>query len=83
MAITGNIEMKITVQLTPDAPITEMDESLLVRSEGGVDNENEHTTWVEYRLTSDPLAERAVHRSVHVRLKRPTVTAHGEIGKFL
>jgi hypothetical protein len=66
----------------PDAPITEMNEALLVRSEGEVDNDNERTTWVEYRLVSDPNAERAVHRSVHVRLKQAGVESIGAIGTF-
>lgn len=60
---------KITVQLTPDAPITEMDESLLVKTVGGFENDIECTSWVEYRLASDPHAERAVHRSVDMVLK--------------
>ena len=41
-----------------------MDESLLEKKEGVVDNENEYTTWVEYWFESE-----LVHRSVHVRLK--------------
>lgn len=57
----------ITVQLEPDGPITEMDESALVRIDGLIENNNEYTTWVEYRL---PDGERIVHRSVHVTLKR-------------
>lgn len=73
----------ITVQLSHDAPIIEMDDSLLVRSDGVVDNENERTTWVEYRLASEPNSERAVHRSVHVTLKKAGVFAQGEIGKFI
>lgn len=36
----------------------------LRRVEGGLDNDNEHTTWVEYWD-----GDRLVHRSVHVRLK--------------
>ncbi len=42
-----------------------MDESLLEKKEGVVDNENEYTTWVEYWFESE-----LVHRSVHVRLKK-------------
>jgi len=73
----------ITVQLTPDAPITEMDESLLVRSEGMIDNDNERTTWVEYRLASDPGNPRAVHRSVHVTLLQAGVESCTAIGQFI
>ena len=72
--------MLINVQLTPDAPITQMDESLLVCTRGSVDNAVEYTTWVEYRLRSDPQGP-AVHRSVHVNLKTPMVFAEGAIGK--
>jgi hypothetical protein len=42
-----------------------MDPALLRRVDGEVDNDNEHTTWVEY-YDGDEL----VHRSVHVALKR-------------
>lgn len=42
-----------------------MDEAALRRVDGAVDDENEHTTWVEY-WDGDEL----VHRSAHVRLKR-------------
>lgn len=43
----------------------EMDESLLEKKEGTVDNENEFTTWVEYWLDGE-----LVHRSAHVTLKK-------------
>lgn len=72
----------ITVQLTPDAPITEMDESLLVKSVGHFEDDNECTSWVEYRLASDPHAERAVHRSVDMILKKPAVFAEGTAQSF-
>ena len=42
-----------------------MDETLLERRAGAVDNENEHTTWVEYWLDGE-----LVHRSAHVTLKK-------------
>jgi hypothetical protein len=42
----------------------EMDDSLLVKKEGSLDNDIEFTTWVEYWLDDE-----LVHRSVHVRLK--------------
>jgi hypothetical protein len=44
----------------------DMDESLLVKTEGVVDNENERTAWVEYRL---PGSDEIIHRSAHVTLK--------------
>jgi hypothetical protein len=43
----------------------DMDDSLLVKQEGIVDNENELTTWVEYWLDGE-----LVHRSAHVTLKK-------------
>ena len=46
----------------------EMDESLLEKKEGFVDNEDEYTTWVEYWLDGE-----LVHRSVHVQLKKSVV----------
>jgi hypothetical protein len=54
----------------------EMDESLLEKREGSVDNDNEITTWVEYWLEGE-----LVHRSVHVTLKK-TVTLSAEAASF-
>ena len=42
-----------------------MDDSLLEKREGTVDNDNELTTWVEYWV-----GEELVHRSAHVTLKK-------------
>lgn len=53
-----------------------MDESLLVKKEGCVDNANENTTWVEYYLEGE-----LVHRSAHVTLKR-NVVADGIAASF-
>lgn len=44
----------------------EMDDSLLEKKEGVVDNDNETATWVEYWLEGE-----LVHRSAHVTLKKP------------
>jgi len=54
----------------------EMDDSLLVRKDGNMENDNEKTSWVEY-YSGDEL----VHRSVHVELKNPLVaeTTLGEM----
>jgi hypothetical protein len=49
----------------------DMDDSLLEKKEGSVDNENELTRWVEYWLDGE-----LVHRSVHVHLKK-NVLAEG------
>ena len=46
-----------------------MDDSLLVKKTGSVDNDIEYTEWVEYYL-SDEL----VHRSAHVTLKTSPFT---------
>lgn len=46
----------------------EMDDSLLEKREGVVDNEHEYTQWVEYWLEGE-----LIHRSAHVRLKKPVV----------
>ena len=45
-----------------------MDDSLLEKKEGIVDNDNEYTTWVEYWLDGE-----LVHRSAHVQLKKSVV----------
>ena len=54
----------------------EMDETLLEKKEGSVDNDNEHTTWVEYWLDGE-----LVHRSAHVALKQ-SVTLAAEAASF-
>jgi hypothetical protein len=54
----------------------DMDESLLNKKEGTIDNDNENTTWVEYYLNGE-----LVHRSAHVSLKKPLVSI-SEVGGF-
>ena len=54
----------------------EMDDSLLEKREGSVNNDNEYSEWVEYWLDNE-----LVHRSAHVRLKKP-VTIISEAGGF-
>ena len=54
----------------------EMDDSMLEKREGIVDNDNENTTWVEYYLNGE-----LVHRSAHVSLKKPLVSI-SEVGGF-
>ena len=51
----------------------DMDESLLEKREGTVDNDNETTSWVEYWLEGE-----LVHRSAHVTLKKPLIFIGGE-----
>ena len=48
----------------------EMDDSLLEKREGFVNNDNEYTTWVEYWLSNE-----LVHRSAHVALKKNVSSA--------
>lgn len=55
----------------------EMDDSLLVKQEGSLDNDNEYTTWVEYYLDDE-----LVHRSVHVTLKKSPMFAGAEAASF-
>jgi hypothetical protein len=55
----------------------DMDESLLVKQEGTVDNDNELTTWVEYWLDGE-----LVHRSAHVTLKKMPSFVGGEAASF-
>lgn len=47
----------------------DMDESLLEKREGSIDNDIEYTTWVEYWLAGE-----LVHRSAHVTLKTSPFT---------
>lgn len=54
----------------------EMDEALLEKREGYIDNSNESTNWVEYWLDGE-----LVHRSAHVHIKQ-TMVSTAEIGKF-
>ena len=55
----------------------EMDDSLLEKKEGVVDNDNEYTTWVEYWHEGE-----LVHRSVHVTLKKMPGFIGGETATF-
>ena len=54
----------------------EMDDALLERREGNYEDDNESTVWIEYYLDAE-----LVHRSAHVRLKRPMVSLT-EVGGF-
>ena len=55
----------------------DMDESLLEKREGSLDNDNEYTTWVEYWHEGE-----LVHRSAHVTLKQGPTFAGGEAASF-
>ena len=56
----------------------DMDESLLVKTTGEIDNETEFTTWVEYRM---PESDEVIHRSVNMHLKK-SVFAAAEAASF-
>lgn len=56
----------------------DLEESTLIKTEGQIDNENEFTTWVEYRL---PDSDEIIHRSAHVTLKR-NISTETKIGEF-
>ena len=55
----------------------DMEESLLEKRDGVVDNDNEYTTWVEYWHEGE-----LVHRSVHVTLKQSPTFAGAEAASF-
>ena len=55
----------------------EMDESLLEKREGNVNNSHEYTSWVEYWYEGE-----LVHRSVHVELKKSPNFAGAETASF-
>ena len=54
----------------------DMDESLLERRDGFIDNDHEYTVWVEYWHEGE-----LVHRSAHVQLKMPA-NGGGELTSF-
>lgn len=55
----------------------DMEEALLEKKEGFVDNDNEYTTWVEYWHEGE-----LIHRSAHVTLKQMPVFAGAEAASF-
>jgi hypothetical protein len=57
----------------------DVDESQLVKTEGLIDNDNELTTWDEYRF---PNSDVIVHRSCHVTLKKWPEGLTGAIQSF-
>lgn len=53
-----------------------LDETILVKKDGFIDNENEYTTWQEWYL-----GDELVKRDVQVRLKRSPLMV-GSVGDF-
>lgn len=62
------------IKVLIDGAITEADESELLKLEGGFEDDNERTTWVQYHL---PKTGTCVHRSAHVTAKRWPAAAEG------
>jgi len=54
-----------------------LEESTLVKSEGKLDNDNECTTWQEWRL-----GDEIVKRDVQMKLKKAAVFAEATAAKF-
>jgi hypothetical protein len=67
----------IKVLLPGATEVSMMDEADLLKLEGGFENENEQTTWVQYHL---PATGELVHRSAHVNLKQ--TAAEGHVASF-
>jgi hypothetical protein len=58
--------MLVNVQLPGADKITQMDDSELLKLEGGYENEKEVAAWIQYHLAT---TGEMVHRSAHVVLK--------------
>ena len=57
---------------TINTTIGEMDESLLQKEEGIIDNDNEYTTWVQYWLDG-----KIVYRSLQTQFRKTVVFTDG------
>ena len=68
-----------TILTSTENPTGLHEESEFDKSEGSVDNDNEYTTWVEYRVKG---TDTIVHRSAHVTLKKPAVFLETAIGSI-
>ena len=55
----------------------EMDDSLLEKREGVNENDHERAEWIEYWLDGE-----LVHRSVHLTLKKFTITGEAVAAEF-
>jgi hypothetical protein len=69
--ITKRKKIFVEILVEIDGKRQMMEESLLDKTEGVLDNDNEHTTWEEWRLDGV-----IVKRGAHVTLKR-NVLAEG------
>lgn len=68
--------MLIDVLLPGAAAVTQMDETHLLRLEGGFENEQEAVSWVQYHLR---VSGEMVHRSAHIRVKQVSTYAVANI----
>lgn len=55
----------------------DLEESLLIKTEGSDENDNEVSNWTEYHLDDE-----LVRRDVHLVLKQPTTFTDTIIGEF-
>lgn len=55
------------IHILRDGVESDVEEATLVKAEGVVENDHEHTTWIEYRM---PGSDVIVHRSAHVTVKQ-------------
>lgn len=73
-------EVLVSCEIEEGAPHVLRPASSLAKRTIIDDNDREFTVVTEYRLHED--AERAVHRSAHVTLKKPAVFAESAAGSF-
>jgi hypothetical protein len=75
--------MLVHVLLPPDSAgnrvESDVEDDRLVKLDGVVDDDNEHTTWVEYRF---PGSDIIVHRSAHVTIKEWPAGCEALAGQF-
>jgi hypothetical protein len=76
MAMITVVKLKKNDWPEDEAPF-QIEESLLEYKEGVLDNENEYTTWREWRLEG-----KIVKRSAHVTLKKFPPHGKGEAASF-
>jgi hypothetical protein len=67
--------MLITITRDGGATLEQLDDALLEKCEGVVDNDRERSTWVEYWLDGQ-----LVHRSAHVTIKQGPRGSDGVLG---
>ncbi len=71
--------MLINVDLGDGSGIQQMDDSLLWKRTGTIEDDNEKTSFVEYWMNWGTPDQKIVHRSAHIDLKR-ALTLEGATG---